>query len=603
MLPYQEEYIENIQRILGLNPGQEETPGDFESWLEDIRQRESDSERIKSRNMEILERELFPVLDNLYSASEETLRQLGEFADKLLDWKSNLDKGVSVRIHDALLSLYRMKKDRNSVIKELYKLGMGLFYLDRMVMGIDGSATKEFFFENEMLFTEASSYLRFFDEIEDDETRGYIIRSLHNIAICSRGFRKKIAASAKALNVVKDEHYRAVAPSLPWDAFLRGVNQQMSSNRAALSDMDLTTEELALVLDSCYEVFKPEQASGNPNIRWVWPYYEMEYTCGYVDLKTTVSRIEDLNGRVPADQHDVSGLYGNIQLPIHYGRLLQGHPELIEDPSRVSFLTRAYDKMFKCMMSFPLKDFGDQFLYDIILVVSDFYEIEGSVTYREVVTALMKRFSRGLYVRSRKMGDIMAQICAAILDSDPAFFDSNPYVVELRQSGVTDLRDRILSYAADCGLFHDFGLVKMNIWRTLRTRELLDREFSMYRLHTVSGYGDLKGRASTRHFADIALGHHSWYNGEDDYTPSYERTASAYRQMTDVAAVASYIIHEYRGDMAPIAREISSQSRKRFSPYVAACFLDDGLVNGIARILDGDDREYLKEVYETIALN
>ncbi len=258
LLPYQDEYVRNTKEILGLGKSGPAPSGDFESWFSAIRKESARCQCLKRRNMEILNSELFPLLDNLHAATEEQIKSLEEFADVILDWKNNLDRGICVTIHDALLSLCRIRKDRNGTIKELYKLGMGLFYLNRMVMGIDSAATTSFFFENEMVFTEASSYLRFFDAIDDDTTRGYILRSLHNIAICVQGSKRKIAASARMLNVINDEHYRAVAPSLPWDRFLRGVHQQMSSNRAALASKDLSSGELALVLDSCYEIFKPE---------------------------------------------------------------------------------------------------------------------------------------------------------------------------------------------------------------------------------------------------------------------------------------------------------------------------------------------------------
>jgi len=206
LLPYQEEYVSNTKEILGLGKKGPVPSGDFDVWFSEIQEESARSARLKKRNMEILNSELFPLLDNLHAASEEQIQSLEEFADVLLDWKNNLDRGICVTIHDALLSLCRVRRDRNGIIRELYKLGMGLFYLNRMVMGIDSKATTSFYFENEMVFTEASSYLRFFDSIEDDATRGYILRALHNIAICVQGSKRKIAASSRMLNVINDEH-------------------------------------------------------------------------------------------------------------------------------------------------------------------------------------------------------------------------------------------------------------------------------------------------------------------------------------------------------------------------------------------------------------
>ena len=144
LLPYQDEYVKNTKEILGLGKKGPVPSGDFEVRFSAIGEESAKSARLKQRNMEILNSELFPLLDNLHAASEEQIQSLEEFADVLLDWKNNLDRGICVTIHDALLSLCRVRKDRNGVIRELYKLGMGLFYLNRMVMGIDSEVTTSF---------------------------------------------------------------------------------------------------------------------------------------------------------------------------------------------------------------------------------------------------------------------------------------------------------------------------------------------------------------------------------------------------------------------------------------------------------------------------
>ena len=92
---------------------------------------------LKKENMALLETNLFPVLDGLHAAGAEEVHALEEFADQLMDWSTNLDSGLYVKIHDAFLSLARVRKDRDGIIRELYKLGMGLYYLNRMLEGLE----------------------------------------------------------------------------------------------------------------------------------------------------------------------------------------------------------------------------------------------------------------------------------------------------------------------------------------------------------------------------------------------------------------------------------------------------------------------------------
>lgn len=596
MQPYQEEYVNHMREIAELSTVSTVGFSDFESWFSGRKAAEARIEELRSRNLELLNRHLFPMLDNLYGASAGDIAELEEFSDKLMDWKTNLDCCMYVTIHDALLSIYRVKRDRNAIIRELYKLGMGHYYLNRMTQGIEAPAVTSMHFRNEMFFTEAGSYLRHYDEIDDEQTRGYIVRALANIAICSTNKKRRIATTARTLAIIKDEHYRSLAPGLPWAAFLRNSHQQMSSNRSELSAGSLSKEELALVLDSCYEVFKPEQISDNPSIRWLWPYYEMEYNCGYVDLTTTLDRLERLIRQTSYDSYDVSGLYGNIQLPIYYGRLLKKNPKIIDDPKRVHFLDFAYRKMLKTLLTVPQEHFGDYLHYFLILVFTDYFEIDGLLSYREITARLMQRYSGELYVRSRRAGDMMRCLCEAILEREPNYFSLIPL-----KSG--NDREALLDYAKNCGLYMDFGLVKMNIGRIQQSRNLFEDEYRILQLHTISGFTDLKGRSSTADYADIALGHHRWYNGSDGYPDSYVRTESNFRQMTDVAALVTAMLDRRGADRDSLLRELLEGEGKRFAPGVTACLTDEKLIDRLFSILDSDGEDYYRSVYREINLS
>ena len=134
-------------------------------------------------------------------------------------------------------------------------------------------------------------------------------------------------------------------------------------------------------------------------------------------------------------------------------------------------------------------------------------------------------------------------------------------------------RQAVTDLAMQCGLYHDFGLIKMNFDRLLSIRDLFEKEQALYELHTVSGHDDLAARPSTEHLADTALGHHRWYNGAGGYPENYVRNESPYRQMTDLAAIASVIADAGANGFGKTLEYILSQEGKRFSPVLTA-YLD-----------------------------
>ena len=197
MEPYQLKYIENCRRIARLNDIYSVEVGDYDCWYKELSGNLKEAEALREENNEILNKHLFVMLDDLFSASDEDIVNLEKFADELMDGSNNLDVGIYVLIHDSLLSLYRNRKNRNKVIEELYKLGMGLYYRNRIVQGISRKWTESFWYTNELVFTEAGSYIRYFSEIDDEETKGYIIRSLANVSLTTDDRGRKIDITSR----------------------------------------------------------------------------------------------------------------------------------------------------------------------------------------------------------------------------------------------------------------------------------------------------------------------------------------------------------------------------------------------------------------------
>lgn len=599
MQPYQEQYVKNAEEIGGLWQFTASPGVCFEDWYAKRLRDRARLAELKKENAALLSDCLYPALDALYEADEETLRDLEAFADRLMDWKSNMDCGVYVAIHDALLAMERVRKNRDGVIRELYKLGMGLYYLNRILTGIEGREVDAFRFYNEMVFTEASSYLRYFSDLGDDATRGYVIRCLANITLCTKERQKRIDISMRTLEILRDDWYRSAAPALPWDVFIRRTHQQMSTNRTALNKSSLTKEQIAAVLDSCYEVFREEERAANPSVRWLWPYYDMEYSCGYVGLEETVDRLEGLIAGTPFDQYDMPGFYGNVELAIEYGSFLRRYPALAEDPRRVQFLDGAYRKMMRTLMTNPPDSYDDYFIYTLAKVYTDFYEMDGLITYREVTEKLMPRYSGERYVLSRTAGDMMKVLARALLSSDPAFFDDIPAIAETADP--VRKKEEALRFAGDCGLYHDFGLCKMGVERLENTRPVFEAENLRIRLHTLSGYDDLRARASTAMFADTARGHHSSYSGGEEDPSGYVRMESPYRKMTDVCAIVSRLMEgDNRDGVRERVRAMTPKEKSRFSPPVLACLSDPALCRELDELLNGDGEEYYREIYRTL---
>ncbi len=183
MQPYQEEYIANLREIAALAARKKTEGYTFESYQTELAKNRNRIAGKVERNMELLRAGLFPLLDHLPESGEEELQELQEFAGRLFQVGEELDVGLFCQIHQALLNCARLKKDQAGMIRELYWLGIGRNNRCSKLVGLDYSVVENYVFEMRLCFTEAGAYLKYFDEIEDSETRGYILRARANTAL------------------------------------------------------------------------------------------------------------------------------------------------------------------------------------------------------------------------------------------------------------------------------------------------------------------------------------------------------------------------------------------------------------------------------------
>ena len=119
MFPYQQEYIDNTREVLLLCDMVQHTEEGFDQWYASRKEALGKLRFLRDRNNQLLRDNLFPALDTLYSCDEAMLQSLNAFADALMDWTTNLDCGIYVQIHDAMLTYFRVRKDRDAVIREM----------------------------------------------------------------------------------------------------------------------------------------------------------------------------------------------------------------------------------------------------------------------------------------------------------------------------------------------------------------------------------------------------------------------------------------------------------------------------------------------------
>lgn len=574
MRPYQEEYIANVKEYVSLNlrPGPEDrTP---EEYADRILAQRVHKRQLRQRNMELLREKLLPALDHLQEADGEERRAFQEFSVRLLNNPGQVDAGLLCEVQQSLLALARQEEAWWDIIEHLYWLGLGRFYLSSKLVNSADAAERCYAHVREC-FEEAAFYLNVFDQIENDETRSYIIRSIANQALGRfPTVGERTQRLKEALEIMEHPYYRSLAPDLPWDQYITETHQLMVSSLSCSKEQTMTDTDVADIMRSVYIVYREAE----PSPRQAFYCSAIEFYRGVLSPDHFLKEIERLID--DADSHDFSpeGMYSLISLPAYYCMYLSQNPEQVE--ARRRFYIAGLHRRIRSYLNAlpPDKECDDLFSF-LRQFIGAFMEVEQGIPFRDFLHWLILRFSPELYVHSRTVAELAKVLSGFLLDRDGAFFDGISFLRDL--SDPARKREAVLDCAEGCGLFHDAGKINCLELHTRIPRQWFPAEDEMARLHTTSGHALLLARASTSRYAAAALGHHAWYSGDTalGYPAVYQRGQCPERRMVDVIALSNWLadcLDEYRPGPEPhcrfeeAMRQAVFQSGRRFSPRVVS---------------------------------
>ena len=592
MQPYQEEYIENLKDIAALAAHRKPEGGSFAAYRLELSRRRECVERKAARNMELLRTRLFPLLDHLPQAGERELQELQEFSEKLFQVGDELDTGLFCRIHQALLNLARLTKDQKGMIRELYWLGLGKHNRCSRLVGLPFSVMENYMSEMRLCFTEAAAYLKYYDQIKDTDTRGYILRSRANMSLgefSSAG--EKIRRVKQTLQILQDKYYQEKEPALPWDRYIFMTHRQMADSISYKKDDVMSAEDIEAVMESVYIVYQTrlqeaEEKKMRKPIQAAFSYASILYYCGMSTLDDLLTKMERLMDTTELSDFSHENMYGLISLPAHYCQYLRQYPELI--PARTTYIESLYQRILDYLEVFPNAPENEHLFLFLRQLANYFVETGKGIRYGEFLLKLLIRFAPDIYVQSYIVGKAAAVFGGILVEEEPGFFDDMEEIRVLRDP--EEKLRAVQEYAMNAGLLHDAGKINFMNFYTRTGRQWFEEEYEMTRLHTIVGHIGLSERESTRRYAPAALGHHSWYDGSRGYPDSYKRLECPGRQMVDLISLmdwienvteAQYLFTGVKLTFDEAVRTAVSLEGRRFSPLLTARLQDEQIAEKI----------------------
>ena len=591
MKPYQEEYL-TLLRSTAQNTGPQADRTTPEAFVEQAVQANRASRRAIEQGTQLLRQHLFPLLDDILAVPLREIEELTQFA--------------------ALLSYARHYGLRDMLIRELYQVAMSLYNLETMLSPTD---IRLFSARVRLYFTEAASFFdTAYDDITDPETRGYIHRSMGNIALGYTGndpqtAQAKLRVVTRSISVLSDPDVRAKTPSLPWDTYLYKSHQERTSLLSFLRTGLAGPDAFAQVLESAQVVqdrqLQAARERGRPlEPRWQYAYLAARYHIGAMPLEELLDGLEALSNACADDDFSGQSTFTHIQvtgLYLEYSKSLRDPRALRRVPVRLAGMLR---RMLSWIVRAPSTDNNEQLMFYLRGVLYAYREYPETPAFIDLLENVFAARHPATFARMWIAGRITRQLTAWALEDCPQALVG---VLDTRTpQEVRSRREALLDFALTAGRLYDTGMVHFINLDASACRGLFEEEDRLIQQHARCGATLLESFPSTQAFAPIALGHHRHFNEKGGFPADFDLSHHPLAPLISIVAAADTLVaaaEETSSRYRPVipfdqaCAVVLSGRGTRYAPFVSDLLQTPARRAALADLVEDSKRQAYLEMY------
>ena len=601
-----ERYLANVSRCAVLNRPTFEPGLSDDELLEGIQKNAQEVHELILQNNEILDQ--FLLGKKPEEITDEEINDLSAFADRLFLYNHSIDDGTAYRIHRLLLDVATLRGDRDMRIRELYYVGITLQYMKISCNDLDLFALLG---EVREAFDAAAEYMSVYEEIESEQSRSFIVRSLANRKLgLERTYRcwdEYEALFDEAMDVITSPKYRAMNPDLPWDAF----EYSMHADRAGLVDAlrhDNNIEHAKQVLESARYVYEHTEEHERNNNRFTssnvfYFYAAARYHAGEITLHALLSTLYELYERADWSDYSDRGLVFNINVPAN----IQYYTGRLPREERAIWRAKCRE-VFAKVSEYLARMNASEYMFLLNNNVQEIVALraQGDRSFREHKLEYILSCHRPTYVHSHVVAWLAGQLAWRMTEVSP-----NALIGVLRtkdEAGVRARAQEITQHAYECALYHDMGKNMLLSAVSLYHRRLIDLEFGNIKWHPIFGARLLRMCGAGKDAQQVALYHHLFYDGTGGYPQDNKPCGKSARPLVGIVSVADSLdagtdnigrCYAAVKSFETLVDELRAGSGTRYDPAVVRLFDDEAFATRIRDGLTATRREIYCRAYRS----
>ena len=589
LFPEFSSYIERMSQIHDLSMPSLEGIEDAEAFSTRLRENFAQISRLAAENRSILEEQLFPLLIADKQLTEEEIREIDSFQGRLLDYEDSesFDLPIAFIVSERLLKDAIEKEDLLAKIRQM-DLQISVCYT-MMNMTERLSEYPEIASHYRKIGTNIGSVFiqlrekENFTKIESEEARELVLTNARFAAAFYENTPDEQESNLEmlrtSLQIADDPFYTDLMPGFDWQFYRYRILTYFARStdfcncrgfgETQLKEIGERTEEL-------WELWHTDPAyfSELENESYVeFHLLKNRYYAGKITQEDYRDSLLQIYYYRDKTLYDICGIVENIQVPVEILGLIR--KERYTEPDKALIISLFNDVtgfIFHLPSSGVLTFVLELFMH----MMEYFVELPGGPDFKHIMLDMLEALHPPTYVHSRMVAQLAVCLCGHLIDSSPELLIGAEGCRTAED--VAGNRDNILNYTWYAGLCHDAGKICIIDTVLVYGRKLLDMEFDLIKAHSKMGAAMLRRFPSTAKYADIALGHHKWYDNSDGYPEEFDARNSPVKAVIDLIqcadgldAATDMIGRSYsRGKtLDDYIAEIREGSGTRYAPWLA----------------------------------
>ena len=615
-----ETYISHMAEIRRLSTPSLEGIKSAENYSERLRNNFSRIGELAMENRAVLDEDIFPFLNSEELLLPEEVAEITSFSSGLIDAQNveNLDLPLAKLLSNKLVEDAKKKGNQSILIRQMDHDIESYYAMMNMAERIRPYPELYTYYRNQGL--ETGDFFRTLREkenfaaIEDETDRELVLTNARYASAFYENFcgdpeanRRNLEELEETLRIADDPFYRELMPDFDWDYYRYRTLQYYSLNTNLCNERNFGKEDLETIAKRTEEFW--ELWNSDPET-----YGEMDSE-SHVKMALYLNRY--LTGRISAEEYkeellqiywnrnkqlyDEAGITENVQLPTEIICLL-GTQRLSQE--NMAYYVMLYRDILDYVFRMPNSGTFSFMLEYLCHFMERFIEIPGGISFEDMMVNLLAALHPPTYVHTQMVAHIAECLCGHLIRLHPDLFIG---ICGCKtEEEVAEKASQIRAFAFHAALCHDVGKVYVMDTIFVYGRNLLDMEFDIIKTHPEIGSQLLRRYPTTEQYADVARGHHRWFDNSRGYPDAFDTSESPVKTIIDLTmcadcidAATDTIGRSYKkGKMlSDVSGELEAEAGTHYADWIVSVLKDPEALEDLNWVLTSGREILYRETY------